>query len=162
MPDPPGAEGLLITGAYGTGKSAAAAEIADVPEKRGDPYAAIDLDWLAWLDSPMSVTGGAMLLANLRPVVDNYLSVGVRFSSWRASFGTGPNSRISDRRIPFPLNVVHLTVPLSEIERRLRADPTAGRKRRPSSNRRLARGRGGGGSRGLREGERRSDTAGGR
>jgi len=42
------AEAVLITGLFGTGKSSLAVEIADILEKRGVPYAVIDLDWLCW------------------------------------------------------------------------------------------------------------------
>jgi adenylylsulfate kinase-like enzyme len=38
------AEAVLITGLFGTGKSSVAVEIADILEKRGVPYAVIDLD----------------------------------------------------------------------------------------------------------------------
>ena len=41
-------EAVLLTGAYGTGKSSVAAEMAELLEARDVPYAAIDLDWLIW------------------------------------------------------------------------------------------------------------------
>ena len=41
------ADGVLITGVYGTGKSALVEEIAHVLEVRGVPFGAMDLDWLA-------------------------------------------------------------------------------------------------------------------
>jgi hypothetical protein len=40
----------MLTGAFGSGKSSMAAEIADLVEGK-QPYAAIDLDWLAWFDA---------------------------------------------------------------------------------------------------------------
>ena len=43
--------GVLISGAFGTGKSSIAEEMATVIEGRGLAYAAIDLDWLAWFDT---------------------------------------------------------------------------------------------------------------
>ena len=39
---------MLLTGVYGAGKSTLVAEIATVFEERGEPFAAIDLDWLGW------------------------------------------------------------------------------------------------------------------
>jgi adenylylsulfate kinase-like enzyme len=38
------AEGVLVTGVYGSGKSSVAAEIAYLLEQQGDPYALLDLD----------------------------------------------------------------------------------------------------------------------
>jgi adenylylsulfate kinase-like enzyme len=42
------AEGVLITGVYGSGKSSVAAEIAYLLEQHGTPYALLDLDYLSW------------------------------------------------------------------------------------------------------------------
>jgi adenylylsulfate kinase-like enzyme len=41
-----GREAVLINGLFGTGKSSVAVEMADILEKRGLPYAVVDLDWL--------------------------------------------------------------------------------------------------------------------
>lgn len=38
------AEGVLLAGAYGVGKSSLCAEVADVLERRGIPEAELDLD----------------------------------------------------------------------------------------------------------------------
>jgi adenylylsulfate kinase-like enzyme len=43
-----GAEGVLLTGVYGSGKNSAAEEIAYLLEQRGEPYALLDLDYLSW------------------------------------------------------------------------------------------------------------------
>jgi signal recognition particle GTPase len=43
-----GAEGLLIAGVYGPGKSTVAAGIAYLLEQQGKPYALLDLDYLGW------------------------------------------------------------------------------------------------------------------
>ena len=71
---------ILITGPYGSGKSSLAGEIAEIVE--GDlPYAAIDLDWLAWFDAADGAEGhetSAVELRNLSDVVRNYLEVGIR------------------------------------------------------------------------------------
>ena len=40
------AEGVLLTGVYGSGKSSVAQEIAYLLEQRGEPYALLDLDYL--------------------------------------------------------------------------------------------------------------------
>jgi hypothetical protein len=70
---------VLLAGLFGTGKSSVAVEMADVLEKRGVPYALIDLDYLCW-GEPGSDEPGAehrMMLRNLAPVVANYLDAGV-------------------------------------------------------------------------------------
>jgi hypothetical protein len=43
-----GAEGVLLTGVYGSGKSSVAQEIAYLLEHQGEPYALLDLDYLSW------------------------------------------------------------------------------------------------------------------
>ena len=45
MRDEVGAEAVLITGVFGSGKSSVAAELADLLEREGLSYAALDLDW---------------------------------------------------------------------------------------------------------------------
>src|ERR1700729_3622717 len=42
------AEGVLLTGVYGSGKSSVAQEIAYLLEQRGEPSALLDLDYLSW------------------------------------------------------------------------------------------------------------------
>ena len=42
------AEGVLITGVYGSGKSSVAAEIAYLLEQRDQRFALLDLDYLSW------------------------------------------------------------------------------------------------------------------
>jgi adenylylsulfate kinase-like enzyme len=42
------AEGVLLTGVYGSGKSSVAKEIAYSLEQRGEPYALLDLYYLSW------------------------------------------------------------------------------------------------------------------
>jgi adenylylsulfate kinase-like enzyme len=39
------AEGVLLTGVYGSGKSSVAVEIAYLLERHGEPYALLDLDF---------------------------------------------------------------------------------------------------------------------
>ena len=119
-------EGVVLTGAFGSGKSSVATELAEVLEDRGVPYAAIDLDWLSW-GTPGEGDEHAMLLRNLAPVVANFLDAGaVRFvlARWLRT----PEQLASLRAtMPMPLQVVRLTAPWPEIERRLRADPSSSR-----------------------------------
>ena len=83
MQDEP--QAALITGLFGTGKSSVAIEMADVLEQPGLPYAVIDLDCLCW-----GWAGGAegsehrMMLANLAPVMTNYLGAATSSSLARS------------------------------------------------------------------------------
>jgi len=125
---PDDAQAVLITGLFGTGKSSVAVEIADILEKRGLPYAAIDLDWLCWGsagDEPGSEH--RMLLANLVPIVRNYLDAGVRLFVLARSLRTRAELDGLRDALPVPLRSVELVVPFDEIERRLGDDLTAGR-----------------------------------
>jgi adenylylsulfate kinase-like enzyme len=123
-------DAVLITGVYGSGKSSVAAEIADILEKRGDRFAYIDLDFLAWgyQGDDDAAAERRMMLKNLATVVANYLAVGVRFFILAGFVGehSGLNNLRNELRMP--LRIVRLSVPLEEIERRLAADVTAGRK----------------------------------
>jgi adenylylsulfate kinase len=120
---------VLLAGLFGTGKSSVAIEMADVLEKRGVPYALIDLDYLCW-GEPGSDEPGAehlMMLKNLAPVAVNYLDAGVtRFVLAR---GMRDRAQVESLRatLGMPLTVVDLRVPWDEIERRLSGDLTAAR-----------------------------------
>ena len=128
--DPEVATGVLITGVYGTGKSSVAAEIAVLLERQASRCAALDLDWLMWFDPGPAGRAGEqeVLLQNVRDVVRNYVAAGVR---WFILAGAVPDAASLDAlraAVGFPLHVVRLTVPLEEIERRLEADVTTGRR----------------------------------
>jgi hypothetical protein len=68
----------LLTGVYGAWKSTLVAEIAAVIEERGEPYAAIDLDWLGWFHVGWDDDARAFALVaeNLRQVSANYVAAG--------------------------------------------------------------------------------------
>jgi hypothetical protein len=122
-------EAVLIVGAYGTGKTALAAEMAEMLEERGRPYAAIDLDWLAWvhaagLDRSAS---NRLFLRNLSAVVANDILAGARFFVLAGAYSDRLEFDDLVAMLPMPLRVVRLTVPLDEIVRRLRSDVSAGR-----------------------------------
>jgi hypothetical protein len=120
---------VLITGVYGSGKSAVAQEMAFLLEKQSAPYALLDLDFLGWAD-----TGGGgrpvwpgVMLRNLAALVGNYLEVGVRYFLLAGAIRDLAELEALEAELSMPLRVVRLTVPLQEIEDRLRPDPTAGR-----------------------------------
>jgi hypothetical protein len=118
---------VLLTGMFGTGKSTILEEIAIILEERGAPFAAIDLDWLAWYDVPGGPSEHEMLLRNLAAVVRTYVAEGVRWFVFARALRHRSHLDSLRAALPFPLRVVGLTVPRSVIERRLGADPTTGR-----------------------------------
>lgn len=124
----PHEEALIVTGVYGTGKSSLAAEIADTLEAQGAPYAAVDLDWLGWFNTENEDAHYQVLLKNLASVVNNYRAAGVRlFVLAHAARDTAELDQLK-ATLAMPVKVVRLTVPLQEIERRLAADVTTGRR----------------------------------
>jgi adenylylsulfate kinase-like enzyme len=119
-------EGVLITGVYGSGKSSVAAEIGYELEQRGELYALLDLDFLGLVgDHDM---GRATMLRNLAAIAPNYKDLGVgRYVLAYFVPDRGTLDQIRDA-LAVPLRVVRLAVPITEIERRLSADVTSGRK----------------------------------
>jgi energy-coupling factor transporter ATP-binding protein EcfA2 len=123
-------EAVLITGVFGSGKSSVAVEIAGVLEERDVPFAVLDLDFLAWFHvaGPDDRTSEyRMMLTNLTPVVRNYLSAGVRFLILAWTVREVLELHGLKAMLPMPLRVVRLTLPVREIETRLRSDVTTGR-----------------------------------
>jgi hypothetical protein len=68
------AEGVLLTGVYGSGKSSVAEEIAYLLEQQGEPYALLDLDYLSWAGAGTGdrAGGSGVMLQNLSAVAANY------------------------------------------------------------------------------------------
>jgi adenylylsulfate kinase-like enzyme len=102
----PDAEAALLTGVYGSGKTAVVEEISSVLQERGISYAALDLDWLGWFDAGWDDEAAEhdMMLKNLRATVSNYLAADIGLfvlalsieteQSWTPS---GPSSRCHQR-----------------------------------------------------------------
>lgn len=125
-----GAEGVLLTGVYGSGKSSVAKEIAYLLEVRGEPYALLDLDYLSWGGTGSSDRASevALMLQNLAAVAANYRRAGIRLFVL-AYFVRSPGElRAVRQALGLPLRVARLTVRLSEIQRRLAQDVTSGRR----------------------------------
>jgi hypothetical protein len=129
MPNGRDGEAVLLTGVFGSGKTSVAEEIADVLEKRGVAYAALDLDWLVWFQTGTEDESAEhrMLLTNLTAVIGNYLAVGVRFFILAGAVRNKTELDGIRAVLPVPMKVVRLTVPLREISGRLRSAVTAGR-----------------------------------
>ena len=125
-----GAEGVLLTGVYGAGKSSVAVEIGYLLEQRGEPYALLDLDYLSWAgtgDDDRAAEFG-LLRQNLAAVAANYRRAGIR-RFVLAYFARDPSEvQGVQEALGLPLRVVRLTVPLPVIEQRLASDVTSGRR----------------------------------
>jgi hypothetical protein len=124
------AEGVLLTGVYGSGKSSVAEEIAYLLEQAGEPYALLDLDYLSWAgtgDDHRAAEFGLML-QNLAAVTANYRRAGIRF--FVLAYFVRSDGEVQGVReaLGLPLRVVRLTVPLPGTERRLASDVTSGRR----------------------------------
>lgn len=124
------AEGVLLTGVYGSGKSSIAQEIAYLLEQRGEPYALLDLDYLSWAGTG---TGGraeefGLMLENLAAVAANYRKAGIRL--FVLAYFVRNHGEVAGVRkaLGQPLRVARLAVPLPDIEKRLAADVTSGRR----------------------------------
>jgi adenylylsulfate kinase len=124
------AEGVLLTGVYGSGKSSVAQEIAYLLEQQGAPYALLDLDYLSWAGTGNEDRAAefGLMLQNLAAVKSNYLRAGIRFFVL-AYFVRSPGEVQAVREaMGLPLRVVRLTIQLPSIERRLASDVTSGRR----------------------------------
>jgi len=118
-------QGALITGVYGTGKTTAVEEMAAMLEVAGVPYAAIDLDWLAWANvddhGPVS---RQLLLANLRAIVANDRAAGM--TRFLLAGTVEEPDQVADlaAAAEMPIRVIRLTAPIEVIVRRLEGSPT--------------------------------------
>jgi predicted kinase len=121
-----GADGVLITGVYGSGKSSVAAEITYLLEQRDQRYALLDLDYLGWVGD--HATGYRMMLRNLAAVAPNYRDAGIGVFVVAYFLRDRSALRAVREALGVPLRVVRLSVPLLDIERRLASDVTSGRR----------------------------------
>ncbi len=124
------AGGVLITGVYGSGKSSVAAEISYLLEERRQPHALLDLDYLGWGGNNFDdhAAGFGLMLRNLTAVTSNYRDAGI------GVFIVAYFVRVLDalhavrEATGISLRVVRLSVPLPDIEQRLAANVTSGRR----------------------------------
>ncbi|HTZ27298.1 MAG TPA: hypothetical protein VMC83_25110 [Streptosporangiaceae bacterium] len=124
------AEGVLLTGVYGSGKSSVAQEIAYLLEQRGEPYALLDLDYLSWAGtgSEDHAAEFGLMLQNLSAVTANYRQAGIRLFVLAYFLRSADEVRSVREVMGLPLRVVRLEVGLPDIERRLAGDVTSGRR----------------------------------
>src|SRR6185437_13908720 len=123
-------EGVLITGVYGAGKSTVAAEISYLLERRWQPYALLDLDFLGWGVNSFDGSGARnpFLLRNLAAVVSNYREGGISVFVLAYFVSSHDELRGIREACGVPLRVVRLSVPLPDIELRLSAAVTTERR----------------------------------
>ncbi len=126
----PSAAGVLITGVYGSGKSSVAAEISYLFERRRQPHALLDLDYLGWGGDNFDdhSAGFGLMLRNLAAVASNYRDAGIGVFILAYFIRNHDALHAVRRATGVPLRVVRLSVPLSGIEQRLAADMTSGRR----------------------------------
>jgi adenylylsulfate kinase-like enzyme len=122
------AEGVLVTGVYGVGKSTVVAQMADLLEARDRQYAALDLDWLNWADAGFdSHRDDRMLLANIASVVGNYRAFGIGLFVLAGWVGDERELARLRSTMAMPMRVVRLTLDRAEIERRDETGSNTGR-----------------------------------
>jgi hypothetical protein len=124
------AEGVLITGVYGSGKSSVAAEIAYLLDQQGTPFALLDLDYLSWAgpDTGDRAAEIDLLSQNLAAIVPNYRRLGVTLFVLAYFVRSAAEVQAISTAMNVPLKVVRLAVPLAVIEQRMASDVTSGRR----------------------------------
>jgi hypothetical protein len=124
------AEGVLITGVYGSGKSSVAAEIAYLLEQHGERFALLDLDYLSWAgpDTGDRAAEIELLSRNLAAIVPNYRRLPVTLFVLAYFVRGAAEVEAIRAALDLPLKVVRLAVPLAVIEQRLAGDVTSGRR----------------------------------
>ena len=123
------AEGVLITGVYGSGKSSVAAEIAYLLDQQDTPFALFDLDYLSWAgpDTGDRAAEIDLLSQNLAAIVPNYRRLGVTLFVLAYFVRGAAEVQAIRKAMNVPLKVVRLAIPLAVIEQRLASDVTSGR-----------------------------------
>jgi hypothetical protein len=123
-------EAVLLTGVFGSGKTAVVEEMSSILEEAGVPYAAVDLDWLCWFDAGWDddTRHHELLLRNLEFVAGNYRAAGIRFFLLARSIEARAEVDSIAAVLAMPLTVVRLTAPTETIRERFRSDTTTARK----------------------------------
>jgi hypothetical protein len=116
---------VLISGVFGSGKSPVAEEIADLLEQRCVPFALMDLDYLVWFDAGNREAESLVLQQNIEALAANFRAAGVRLFVLAGASRDRAEVDALSAALGVPLRVVRLVVPLTEIERRLRASASA-------------------------------------
>jgi hypothetical protein len=115
---------LLLVGTVGSGKTTVLLEVGELLSKRGEPYALIDLDWLAWVEPARGSELGVpeILAANLAAAAETFRRAGVtRLVLARHLTRAGELASIGAALGGARLTVVQLVVPTAVLEARIRS-----------------------------------------
>ena len=116
---------LLLTGTVGTGKTALAVEAARLLGQRGERAAAIDLDWLTWVQIPGFHAYEELAGRQLAAIWPNLQELGVgRLVLARCVLKTSGLTAIRAALPGVELKVVRLEASAATIEERLRRRDT--------------------------------------
>jgi energy-coupling factor transporter ATP-binding protein EcfA2 len=119
------ARAVLLTGPVGSGKTTVLYELDELLEERGEPFALLDLDWLAWARLPEGAARHVVLAENLAAVWATYRRAGLeRLVAARALASRAELEAIRGALPDAELAVVRLAVPRDELVRRVRARDT--------------------------------------
>jgi GTPase SAR1 family protein len=115
---------LLLVGTVGSGKTTVLLSLGHRLSESGEPYALVDLDWLAWVEPPPASELGVheILVANLAAVVETFRRAGVtRLVLARHLTRADDVAAIEAALGGAALEVVLLEVPAAVLEARIRA-----------------------------------------
>jgi ribose 1,5-bisphosphokinase PhnN len=120
------ARAILLTGGVGSGKTTVLLALGELLEERSEPYALLDLDWLAWLrPAPGTLSVEDALVANLAATWETYRRAGVERLVLARFVGSADELAAIRGALPgVELVAVRLTVPPAIQEARLRARDT--------------------------------------
>ncbi len=122
------AEAVLVTGVYGSGKTTTIEEMAGMLEAAAVPFAAVDLDWLAWANlDDHGPESHRVLLANLASVVGNFRAAGMTHVLLAGTVDRDSDVADLADAVGIPVRVVRLSAPIEVIARRLEGSPTGER-----------------------------------
>lgn len=121
---------VLVTGVYGTGKTTTIEEMAEILEAADVPYAAIDLDWLAWAnigEEGHGEAGHRLMIANLAAVAGNQRAAGITHFLLAGKLDVPSQLDDVAGALGMPIRVVRLVAPIEVIARRLEPSPNGAR-----------------------------------
>jgi dephospho-CoA kinase len=117
---------ILLTGGVGTGKTTVLLALGELLEERAEPYALVDLDWLAWLrPAPGTLSVQEALVANLSAAWETFRRARVEHLVLARFVRSAEELATIRAALPgVELVAVRLTVPPEVQEERLRARDT--------------------------------------